>query len=64
MALGFNKSKVDSNLSFKVEGGRTMMLLFYVNDLFLIEKVELIKVARRRLVAEFEMKDLGIGITF
>ena len=40
------------------------MLLLYVNDLFLIEKVELIKVARRRLAAEFEMEDLGMGITF
>ena len=38
MALGFTKSKVDSNLFFKVEDGRPMMLLLYVDDLFLIEK--------------------------
>ena len=37
-----------------------MMLLLYVNDLFLIGKEELIKVARRILVAEFKMKDLGM----
>ena len=36
------------------------MLLLYVNDLFLTEKVELIKFARRRLVAEFEMKELDM----
>ena len=36
------------------------MLLLYVNDLFLIGKVKLIKVARRRLATEFEMKDLGM----
>ena len=36
------------------------MILLYVNDLSLIEKVELIKVARRRLSVKFEMKDLGM----
>ena len=36
------------------------MLLLYVVDMFLTEKEELIKVARRRLVAEFEMKYLGM----
>ena len=38
MALGFTESKVDSNLYFKVEGGIPVMLLLYVNDLFLTEK--------------------------
>ena len=37
-----------------------MMLLLYVDDLFLTGKEELIKDARRRLATEFEMKDLGI----
>ena len=37
-----------------------MLLLLYVNDLFLIVKEELIKDARRRLAAEFKMKDLGM----
>ena len=36
------------------------MLLLYVNDLSLTEKVELIKVSRRRLAIEFEMKYLGM----
>ena len=36
MSLGFTKSKEDSNLYFKVEYGRTMILLLYVDDLFLI----------------------------
>ena len=60
MRLVFTKSKAYSNLYFKVEGGRPMMLLLYVKDLSLTEKVEVIKVARRRLAAEFEMKDLGM----
>ena len=54
MTLGFAESKVDSNLFFKVEGERPVMLLLYVDDLFLTE------VARRRIVAEFEMKDLDM----
>ena len=37
MDLGFIKSKVDSNLFFKVESGRPVMLLLYVDDLFLKE---------------------------
>ena len=38
MTLGFIESKVDSNLFFKVEGGIPMMLLLYVDGLFLTEK--------------------------
>ena len=38
MSLGVTKSKVDSNLYFKAEGERPVILLLYVNDLFLIEK--------------------------
>ena len=36
--LGFTESKEDSNLFYKVEGGRPVMLLLYVDDLFLTEK--------------------------
>ena len=35
--IGWTGSKADSNLCFKVEGGRPVMLLLYVDDLFLIE---------------------------
>ena len=38
MALGFTASKVDSKFYFKVEGGIPVMLLLYVDDLFLTEK--------------------------
>ena len=34
MTLGFTKSKVDSNLCFKVEGGRPVMLMLCVDALF------------------------------
>ena len=49
MSLGFTKSKVDSNLYFKVEGERLVMILLYVNELFPTSKDEVIKYARRRL---------------
>ena len=37
-----------------------MILLLYVDDLFLTGNEELITDARRRLAIEFEMKDLGM----
>ena len=43
MILGFTKSKEDSKLFFEVKGGRPVMLLLYVDDLFLIEKKNLFK---------------------
>ena len=60
MALGFTESKADSNPYLNVEGGRPVILLLYVDDLFLTGKEELIKVARRRLDAELEMKELDM----
>ena len=60
MAPGFTESKADSNLYFKVEGRRLVMLPLYVDDLFLRGKEELIKDSRRRLDVEFEMKELGM----
>ena len=59
MSLGFTKSKADSNLYFKVEGGRPVIVLLYVDDLFLTGEDELITDTKRRLAAEFEMKDMG-----
>ena len=36
MSLGFTKSKADSNLYYKVEDDGIMILLLYVDDIFLI----------------------------
>ena len=55
MIQGFTKSKADSNLYFKAEGGRPVMLLLYVDDLFLTREDELIIDAKRNLATEFEM---------
>jgi hypothetical protein len=42
MSLGFTKSDVDSNMYYKVEDGFPLILVLYVNDLFLTRDVKLI----------------------
>ena len=59
-SLGFAKSKGDSNLYYKVEEGNPLILLLYVDDLFVTGVDGLITDTKRNLAAEFEMKDLGI----
>jgi hypothetical protein len=59
-SLGFTKSKVDSNLYFKVMNDEPVTLLLYVDDLFLTGEEKLIANYKKKLVAEFEMKDLSL----
>ena len=59
-SLGFTKSKVDSNLYYNVEEGNPMILLLYVDDLFVTGVDRLIADTKRKLAAEFELKDLGM----
>jgi hypothetical protein len=59
-SLGFNKSKAYSNLYFKVMNDEPMILLLYVDDLFLTGEEKLITKCKKRLASEFEMKDLGL----
>jgi hypothetical protein len=58
--LGFTKSKADSNLYFKIMENEPVILLLYVDDLFLTGEEKLITECKQRLAAEFEMKDLGL----
>jgi hypothetical protein len=58
MSLGFTESKVDSNLYFKIMNNELVILLLYVDDLFLTEEENLITECKKRLALEFEMKDL------
>ena len=60
ITLGFTKSKADSNLYYKVEDGNPVMLLIYVDDLFVTGTHGLITDTKRKLAAEFKMKDLGM----
>ena len=59
-SLGFTKSKADSNLYYKVEQGNLVMLLLYVDDLFVTGMDGLIADTKIKLAVEFEMKDLGM----
>ena len=58
--MGFTKSKADSNIYYKVEDGNLVMLLLYVDDLFVTGMDGLIADTKINIVAEFEMKDLGM----
>ena len=64
MSLGFTKSKECSNLYYKVGGDGLMIFLLYVDDLFLIGKDNPINECKKKLAAEFEMKDLGMMYYF
>jgi hypothetical protein len=58
--LGFTKSKVDSNLYLKVMNDENVILLLYVDDLFLTREENIIVDYNKKLISEFEMKDLGL----
>ena len=58
-SLGFTKSKDDSSIYFKVMNDEPVVLLLYLDDFFLTGEEKLITDCKRKLVAEFEMKDLG-----
>ena len=58
--LGFTKSNADSNLYYKVEEGNQVIILLYVDDLFVIGEDGLIADTKRKHAAEFKMKDLGM----
>jgi hypothetical protein len=60
MSLGFTKSKEDSNLYFNIMNDEPVILLLYVDDLFLTGEEKIITECKKRLVSEFEMKDLSI----
>ena len=58
--LGFQKSDVDANLHFKVRGNQPVILILYVDYLFLTGDEGIIAWCKRELTSEFEMKYLGL----
>ena len=50
----------DSNIYYKVEYGNPVILLLYVDDLFVIGMDGLIADTKRKLATKFEMKDVGM----
>jgi hypothetical protein len=59
-SLGFTKSKADLNLYFKIMNDEPVILLLYVDDLFLTGEEKFITECKKRLASEFKMKGLGL----
>jgi hypothetical protein len=58
--LGFSKSHADPNLYYKVVNNALVILLLYVDDLFLTSEEYLIIQCKKELASEFDTKDLGL----
>jgi hypothetical protein len=59
-SLGFTKSDANSNLYFKVVENHPLILVLYVDDMFLTGAEQQIARCKRELTSEFEMKELGL----
>jgi hypothetical protein len=57
--MGFTKSEVDPNLFYIFVGTSLLILVLYVNDLFLTGVEKLIAGCKADMAAEFEMKDIA-----
>jgi hypothetical protein len=64
LQLGFVKSEADSNLYYILVGDDPLILILYVDDLFLMGSKKLIKECKQDLASEFEMKDIGSDALF
>jgi len=60
LSMGFQKSEADPNLYFIVVGGESLILLLYVDDLFITGAERLIAHCKRDLAQEYEMTDIGL----
>jgi len=58
--LGFYKSVVDPNNYIKVVKGEPVIMLLYVDDVFLTGVEHLISQCKRDLASEFDMNDIGL----
>ena len=57
--MGFER-EADPNLYYIVVGGVLLILLLYVDDLFITGREHLIDACKKDLALEFEMTDLGL----
>ena len=60
ISLSFAKSKYDPNLYLKIMDDKPIILLLYVDDLFLTGNGKQIIERKKKLAEEFKMKDLGL----
>ena len=56
--MGFVKTDVDPNLYYLNVENEPLILVLYVDDLFLTGSFRLIKDCKKNLAKEFDMKDL------
>ena len=55
LSIGFQKSEANPNLYFIVVGGDLLILLLYVDDLFITGGEHMIEACKKDLASEFEM---------
>ena len=60
VSLVFTKSKVSPKLYFKVMDNEPIILLLYVDDLFLTGNENKISECKKKLATKFEIKGLGL----
>jgi len=60
LGMGFNKCEAEPNLHYTPVGDDPLLLVLYVDDLFLTGSKKLIEMYKRDLASEFEMKDIGM----
>lgn len=58
--MGFIKSDVDPNLYYLMVEIQPLILVLYVDDLFLTGSSRLITDYKKNLEVEFDMKDMGL----
>jgi hypothetical protein len=56
----FEKNDVDPNLYYIIRGEDTLILILYVDDLFITGAEDLIAKCKLGLALEFEMSDIGL----
>jgi hypothetical protein len=58
--MGFTKSEIDPKLCFILIGAYPLILVLYVDDLFLIGEEEIIARCKEYLSTKFKMKEIGM----
>jgi hypothetical protein len=58
--MGFEKSETDPNLYFIVVGEDPLILVLYVDDIFITGEERLVVGCKKNLASKFEMKDIGM----
>jgi hypothetical protein len=58
--MGFDKSDVNPNLYFIIRGEDTLVLILYVDDLFITRFKDLIVECKLGLSSEFEMSNIRL----